>query len=69
MRVLEGKAFGSAGPLKAKTGPPKYDPARQGAAGAAVLTTPQVYNTDADVVAEAVADPTLKKKKRKQVGG
>ena len=71
LRQLEGKmlALGS-GVARGKASPPKYDPARQGAAGAALLTQPKAYNADADVTADAgKAKKEKKKKVRKPMHG
>ena len=64
LRQLEGKMLASgSGVARGKPGPPKYDPARQGAAGAALLTQPKAYNADADVTADAGKAKKDKKKK------
>ena len=64
LRQLEGKMLASgSGVARGKPGPPKYDPARQGAAGAALLTQPKAYNADADVTTDAGKAKKDKKKK------
>ncbi|KAL3156979.1 Nucleolar protein 58 [Trebouxia sp. C0009 RCD-2024] len=63
LRQLEGKLLGSeSAQPRGKAEPQKYDAARQGPSGA-LLTAPQAYNADADVVMEP-AKPDKKKKKR-----
>ncbi len=42
----------------------RYDPSRQGAAGAALLTAPKAYNPDADVTADAGKEQKKTKKKK-----
>lgn len=42
----------------------RYDPSRQGAAGAALLTAPKAYNPDADVTADAGKEQKKAKKKK-----
>ena len=64
LRQLEGKMLASgSGVARGKAGAPKYDPARQGAVGAALLTQPKAYNADADVTADAGKAKKDKKKK------
>ena len=64
MRQLEGKmiASDSAKP-RGKADIPKYDAARQGSAGAALISAPKSYNADADVTANAGKEEPKKKKK------
>jgi hypothetical protein len=65
LRQLEGKLLANdSAKVRGKGDIPKYDPARQGAAGAAVLTTPKSYNPDADVTASAGKEEKKKKKVR-----
>ena len=42
----------------------RYDPSRQGAAGAALLAAPKAYNPDADVTANAGKEQKKAKKKK-----
>jgi hypothetical protein len=64
LRQLEGKALaGDSGRPRGKPDAPKYDAARQGGAGAALLSAPKAYNPDADVTGAAGKDSATKKKK------
>ena len=66
LRQLEGKllASDSAKPRAGKGDIPKYDAARQGNAGPALITAAKAYNPDADVTADAGKE----EKKKKKVG-
>ena len=67
LRQLEGKMLASdSGVARGKADIARYDPSRQGAAGAALLTAPKAYNPDADVTANAGKEQ--KKAKKKKVG-
>ena len=67
LRQLEGKMLASdSGVARGKADIARYDPSRQGAAGAALLTAPKAYNLDADVTADAGKEQ--KKAKKKKVG-
>ena len=67
LRQLEGKMLASdSGVARGKADIARYDPSRQGAAGAALLTAPKAYNPDADVTADAGKEQ--KKAKKKKVG-
>ncbi|BDA41914.1 Nucleolar protein 58 [Coccomyxa sp. Obi] len=69
LRQLEGKllASDSAKPRAGKGDIPKYDAARQGNAGPALITAAKAYNPDADVTADAGKEEKKKKKKKKVV--
>ena len=65
LRQLEGRLLaGDAARPRGKAGTPRYDPARQGGAGPALLAAPKAYNPDADVTAAAPAKEGGKKKKK-----
>lgn len=65
LRQLEGKMLASdSGVARGKPEIARYDPARQGAAGAALLTAPKAYNPDADVTADAGKEQKKAKKKK-----
>ena len=65
LRQLEGKMLASdSGAARGKADIARYDPSRQGAAGAALLTAPKAYNTDADVTADAGKEQKKAKKKK-----
>lgn len=67
LRQLEGKMLASdSGVARGKAEIARYDPSRQGAASAALLTAPKAYNPDADVTADAGKEQ--KKAKKKKVG-
>lgn len=65
LRALEGKVLANdSAKVRGKADIQKYDPARQGNAGAALLTVPKAYNPDADVTADAGKEEKKKKKVR-----
>ena len=56
LRQLEGRLMASeAAAPRGKPDAPRYDPQRQGPAGAALLAQPRTYNPNADVTADASA--------------
>lgn len=64
LRQLEGKllALDSAKPRAGKGDIPKYDAARQGNAGPALITAAKAYNPDADITADAGKEEKRKAK-------
>lgn len=52
------------GAARGKADTPKYDPSRQGAAGAALLADAKAYNPAADVTADAGKEDKKAKKKK-----